>query len=244
MLQYPSDVREAAKIVDASLWSALEQLAGQPRIPMSQEGLGTECVLDLVEIPLLQGKSYQRHIVCQPVKLEGLGLRSLEDFRFAAFLGGVEMALPYLGRGVEGEVAIRPQLEVIIEGMEGQERWGNFVNSGCRNSREFRDAWETVSGEAACCWRYIGKESEGCLAATAAVAGGRSMDGSTRTQIVQQLESLCHQVLTSALQAHPDREARPVFVYLNISGDKFAGRWLLAAPTKMSRCQVLCSRRP
>ena len=57
------------------------------------------------------------------------------------------------------------------------------------------------------------------------------MDGSTRTKIVQQRESLRHQMLEKALKAHPDRDARPVTVYQNVADDKCAGNWLLAMPS-------------
>ena len=63
-------------------------------------------------------------------------------------------------------------------------------------------------------------------------AGGNSCDGSTRRLIVGEKESLRHQLLTHALQRHPDREARPVTVFPNVADDKVAGRWLLATPSR------------
>ena len=47
---------------------------------------------------------------------------------------------------------------------------------------------------------------------------------------MEQMEGLRHEMLTRALAKHPDREARPVFVYQNLADDKVAGRWLLATP--------------
>ena len=58
------------------------------------------------------------------------------------------------------------------------------------------------------------------------------MDGSTRTKVVQQREALRHKLLVPALQAHPDREARPVTVYQNVADDKCAGSWPLAIPSR------------
>ena len=63
-------------------------------------------------------------------------------------------------------------------------------------------------------------------------AGGANVSGCTRREVVQQLEALRHQVLTKALENHPDRLARPVMAYPNISGDKCAGAWLLATPSQ------------
>ena len=76
-LQYPTDVLECAKMVDARIWAALEQLAGQPTIARGEEGGRAACVLDLARVPSLQGRSYQRLLAAQPVKLGGLGIRSL-----------------------------------------------------------------------------------------------------------------------------------------------------------------------
>ena len=59
-LQYPSDVLEAAAQLDAKLWISLEQLAGQPRIPRGDEGLGFECIVAReTGVAALAGKSYQ-----------------------------------------------------------------------------------------------------------------------------------------------------------------------------------------
>ena len=58
-LQYPSDMLECATRVDARLWQALEQPAGQHRIPRGEEGAGVECVLSLPTVPSINGRSYQ-----------------------------------------------------------------------------------------------------------------------------------------------------------------------------------------
>ena len=57
------------------------------------------------------------------------------------------------------------------------------------------------------------------------------MDGSTRMKMVQQREGMRHHLITKALSRHPDREARPVTAFPNISEDKCAGSWLLATPS-------------
>ena len=50
--------------------------------------------------------------------------------------------------------------------------------------------------------------------------------------MVEQRESLRHQLLVKALGRHPDRQARPVTAYQNIADDKVAGRWLLTCPSR------------
>ena len=63
-------------------------------------------------------------------------------------------------------------------------------------------------------------------------AGGESRNGSTRKKVVEERESLRHQLLVKGLARHPDRQARPVTVYQNVADDKVAGRWLLTCPSR------------
>ena len=60
----------------------------------------------------------QHWLVAQPVKFGGLGLRSLVETCPAAFLGGLEMALPHMV-GDEEEVGICPQLENVVGQVSG-----------------------------------------------------------------------------------------------------------------------------
>ena len=230
-LQHPSDILEAAAKAKARLWSALEQLAGQARIPRSDEGLGFECVPDVQGVPGLQGRSYQRWISSQPVKLGGLGLRSLVETIPAAFVGSVERALPFM-LGQEGERGLCPQLEEVVGRVEGEQRWDTFLAAGSRTAREFQQCWESLTHEARDISVALGEEQEGVLAKPVQSAGGDSVSGSTRKLAVQQLEKLRHTLLTKALEEHPDQLARPVMAFPNISDDKCAGAWLLATPSR------------
>jgi hypothetical protein len=151
-LQYPSDMLACATAVDARLWAALEQLAAQPCIPRGEEGMGVECVLDLAAVPSLQGRSYQSILVAQPVKLGGLGIRSLVETRFPAFLGGLEQALPYMVEGELCEAPLVPGLRAVVGGMAGPERWADLLAAGSRTAAEFRDAWGGLAGEAGAIW--------------------------------------------------------------------------------------------
>ena len=230
-LQYPSDVLECAEMVDARIWSALEQLSGQLQIPR-REGGGIECVLDLARVPSLSGRSYQCLLAAQPVKLGGLGLRSLVETCSPAFLGGLEQALPFMVAGELCEVPLAPSLHAVIGDMAGQGRWAGLIASGSRTGIEFQNSWGDLTGEARSIWDYLGEEPTGTLADPLEGVGIDSVDGSTRTKAVQQREGLRHQLLVRALAAHPDQDARPVTVYQNVLDDKCAGSWLLAIPSR------------
>ena len=82
--------------------------------------------------------------------------------------------------------------------------------------------------EAQQCTNYLDKELEGELSVVAEKAGKDSVDGSTRSAVVQQRNGLRHEVLSMALEKHGDRGARPVTVFQNY--DKISGAWLLALP--------------
>ena len=106
-MQYPSDTLEAASLMDSRIWAALGRLAGQSHIPREEEGLGVECVPLVPGVPSLEGRSFQRWLVQQPVKLGGLGLRSLVEIRASAFVGGVEQSVPFMvGLGGQPAIAI------------------------------------------------------------------------------------------------------------------------------------------
>ena len=231
-LQYPSDSLECAEIVDARIWKAIEQLAGQHHIARGAGDAGVECILDLVKVPSLNGRSFQHLLAAQPVKLGGLGVRSLVETRQPAFVGGLEQALPYMVTGEQCSSPLVPSLQPVIGHWSGQDRWSDLLTAGSQTAIEFREAWLAISEEAQNIWGYLGEEPTGPLAAPVEGAGGCSVDGSTRTRVVQQRESLRHKLLTRALSLHPDRDARPVTVFPNIADDKCAGSWLLALPSR------------
>ena len=181
-------------------------------------------MLSVPEVSFLLDRSFQKSLVHQPVKLGGLGLRSMAETSPAAFIGGVEMSLPHF----TGEDGICLQLEQQVGQVEGGNRWETFLLAGSRTAIEFERSWSTLRQEAEQCYAYLGKQFEGELAAVAAAAGSDRTDGSTRRLVVQQRESLRHEVLTLALERHTDREARPVTVYQNF--DKLSGAWILALP--------------
>ena len=100
-----------------------------------------------------------------------------------------------------------------------------FLGTGIQGCLGFPD------GGSCATWDFLEEEPSGVLSATLEEVGGCSVDGSTRTKVVQQREALRHQLLSLALSRHHNREARPVTVYQNLSDDKCAGSWLLAIPS-------------
>ena len=227
-LCYPSDIMTAATRLDAIFWSMLETISRQ-HIPSGQERLGQhggggECVFEAPGLDWLQGSCFQKLLIHQPIKLGGLGLRSLAETSPAAFVGGVEMSLPHFS-GVGG---VCPLLENVVGVVEGAARWSRFIAAGSRTAQEFSQAWASLQTEGRQCAAFLGKEVGLPLSQGVEQAGDSSVDGSTRRKAVQQRESWRHEVLTKALKEHRDREARPVTVFQNF--DKLSGAWLLALP--------------
>ena len=191
-----------------------------------------ECVLRVPQVTNLTGKSFQSLIVRQPVKLGGLGLRSLKKTAYVAFLGGIEMSVPHMValENDEPNLGICQQLQEVVGEVRGVERWREFLLAGSRTSVEFCEDWNSLAGEANSLWQFLERDASGVLAAESEGAGGNEVDGSIRKKVTEQQEGLRHEFLLQALSQHPDRDARPVRVYPNISDDKVAGRWLLAIP--------------
>ena len=129
----------------------------------------------------------------------GLGLRSHVELGPAAFIGGVEQALPNFA---SHDGVCRLVADVVGEGqghIEVGRRWEPLLQSGCRTGIEFSQAWTTLQLEATQCANYLGQELVGALAVAVEGAGDESVDGSTRKKIVQQREELRGSVLKEAL---------------------------------------------
>ena len=76
-----------------------------------------------------------RFLVHQPVKQGGLGLRSLVETSPAAFVGGVEMAIPHF----TGDEGICLLLEDQVGRIQGMDRWQAFLMAG--QHAEIPDPW-------------------------------------------------------------------------------------------------------
>ena len=184
-------------------------------VPIPREGgqvNARNCIMQEETVSWLNPKPFQQLLVHQPIKLGGLGIRSLIETSPAAFVGGVEMSLPHF----TGQDGICTNLVDVIGKIEGGSRWDAFLASGSRTATEISSAWTAVRTE---CSSFLDKELDGTLAKEVESAGEESVDGSTRRKAVQQRESLRH--------------ARPVTAYQNL--DKLSVAWLLALPGSMNR---------
>ena len=97
-------------------------------IPRLDMGRGVECCPQL-PVTRQQGKSYQDWMVRLPIRLGGMGMRSMLDISLAAFIGSVEQALPHFV-GVDG---VCQQLTTIMWVMrDSNSRWRELIASGSR----------------------------------------------------------------------------------------------------------------
>ena len=75
---------------------------------------------------------------------------------------------------------------------------------------------------------FLGQEMKGASSAEVTGVGGGSVNGSTRKQLVEQIEKLREAVLGKALELYPDQQARPVIVWPQM--DNLSAAWLLSYP--------------
>ena len=87
-LCYPSDMVEAAAEMDRILLSMVQKATGLA-IPLVDQGIGVEhCPRP--PVTRVAEKLYQNWMMRTPVRLGGMGLRSVAETSLAAFVGGVE----------------------------------------------------------------------------------------------------------------------------------------------------------
>ena len=131
----------------------------------------------------------------------------------AAFIGGLEQALPHF----TGEGGICQLLQPVLGDWTGQgdKRWQQLLRSGCRTAQEFSTSWDVLQEEARECTVFLGQELDGHLAVPVEGVGEGSVDGSTGRKLVQQREELRGAVLELALTRLGDSTQRPVCAWLN-----------------------------
>ena len=224
-LCYPSDMVEAAKEMDRILGAMLHSATGFA-IPMVDEGGSVEhCPQP--RVTRLQGRSYQNWMMRTPVRLGGMGLRSVAETSLAAYIGGVEQAVSHF----VGEEGTCQQLSPVLGNMQHPaSRWAGMIASGCRTGVEFSSAWKTLRQEATESCQYLEKDLDGLLAAVVQGAGDGSEDGSTRRKVTIWLEDSRAAVLAKALELYPDQTARPVWVHPQLG--KLSQGWILSLPYK------------
>ena len=228
-LCYPSNVQAVAEQLDNILWRVLENAAGFA-VPRGEGDRGADHVLE-VPVVGLNRRTFQEWVVRLPVRMGGMGLRSLSDMCLTSFIGAVEQTLP----SFPGEGGLCPELSRVFGGLECfgpnapvESRWRVLLQSGCRTGRELSGAWTRLQTEAIECCNLLGDVLEGALAMGVEGIGDGSVSGATRRLIVEQRETLRARVLDKSLSVHHDQAARPVWVWQQ--RDKLSGQWLLSLP--------------
>ena len=221
-LCYPSQVKSAAERMDTLQNRILDSLAGT-HIPM--QALNNEWAISLPVPDInLQLRSYQQWVIRQPVKMGGLGIRSNVETRLAAYIGGLEQALPHF----VGEGGVCKQLTMLIGDMDGESRWQTLLQSGCRTGKELTDAWSAMKQEAQKCSSYLGLEIQGPLSTSVEEAGQGAIDGSTRRKLIVAREELRGAVMNESLSRMTNPRRRAVVAWQN--RDKLSSSWLSCLP--------------
>ena len=223
-LVYPSLMKEAATRMDKIQSKVLSTLLGM-HIPMQAEGFAYECPID-VPVENILGRSFQHMVIRQPLKMGGLGIRSHVETSLAAYIGGLEQALPHM-TGTDGVCQL---LEEVLGDGQGTSltRWQPLIRSGCRTGQELVSAWSQLQEEARQCAAYLGQELVSPLSSPVECAGDGSSDGSTRRKVVQQREELRGSVLKEAMARIPNKKLRPCIAWSN--RDKLSTAWLQCLP--------------
>ena len=95
-----------------------------------------------------------------PIRLGGMGMRSMVDISLAAFIGSVEQALPHFV-GADG---LCQQLTTVMGEMRNSgSRWRELIASGSRTGVELETAWNTLRGEAMESSQYLERDMSGPL---------------------------------------------------------------------------------
>lgn len=97
--------------MDRILLSMVQKATGLT-IPMVDQGIGVE-QCPRPPVTRVAEKSYQNWMMRTPVRLGGMGLRSVAETSLAAFVGGVEQAVPHF----DGEGGLCTQLAPILGDM-------------------------------------------------------------------------------------------------------------------------------
>ena len=121
----------------------------------------------------------------------------------AAFVGGVNMALPSL----TGESGICPALTEIIGSTDGLNQWQDFLTTGSQTAQEFDAAWKSLKLEASQCSEFLGMELDCPLSCNTVLVGSVAMVDSTRHSIVHEREVFASKFLRNIFMT--TKTARP-----------------------------------
>ena len=96
------------------------------------------------EVTKLVGRSYQDWMLRTPVRLGGMGLRSVSETSLAAYIGGVVQDVTHFA----GKGGICQQLGPFLDMERPASRWQGMMASGCGTGLEFAASWNTLRHEA------------------------------------------------------------------------------------------------
>ena len=97
--------------------------------------------------------------------------------------------------GATGQDGICQNLQNIISDQEITNKgWEQLLQSGCRNSREFAAAWQTLQTEALFCFRYLQSEPKEVAAAGELGSPETPM---VDTKRLENLDNLCNCIQSS-----------------------------------------------
>ena len=180
-----------------------------------------------MEVPIeaLSLRTPQHWMIRQPVKMGGLGIRSCEETSPAAFIGGLEQALPHL----TGDQGVCKVLTRIIGDCDGMLRWQQLLQSGCRTGQELARSWAEMQLEAQQCAGFLGQETRGPLTQPVEQAGDGCRTGATRGLLVSAREEVRAAVMKEAIPRIKAPQARRlVMAYKN--RDKLTSAWVTCLP--------------
>lgn len=224
-LVYHTDLHKAAQDFDLLIQSYLEAATGLT-IPFTDSGGGFECSLDL-PIQSLNNQSIQSHISQLPISKGGLGLRKISATSLPAFVGGIELSLPFF----TGDLGIAPALEEVIGRPDRGTgaRWAELIRHNTRTGRELAAAWNKMKDDAQERCTFVEDDLCGTILNAEASSAG---DGSTQTKAIKYLESLHHKSVHKGLQLHHNQNAKPIKRFKQ--RDKVSQAWLSALCSPMS----------
>ena len=149
-------------------------------------------------------------IVRHPIKMGGMGLRSLKDTCYPAYIGALEQVAPYLSQ-IDG-------LQQIVGGQDcwgpdalSEGRWRVMLESGSKDGQELRQAWSSLQRQASQSNVYLGQEDEGILHVDVGSIGEGSTSGATRQKLIEELDKTHGLLINKALANFADQRCRPVW---------------------------------
>ena len=152
----------------------------------------------------------------QPIRLGGLGIRSVEDVARPAYVGVMNMTLPFFLDWQGGDGAVVPGFyntpmmsEVLGDGsfdVGGEDqRLAVFLQSGLPMAADVEEAWQVLQGE-------VGLDDHGPLSApVAGMGGGEYAEKLQRSVTKQREETRAVEIEAVALQLPPGDERKVSF---------------------------------